>query len=72
MWERLDPFNENYNHHHTGESNGDSHMKSLLVHHEVTLPVTDGKLDLGPCQQVYYSEFDRQRKKRVMMKVIGE
>jgi len=72
MLERLAPFNENYNHHHTGESNGDSHMKSLLVHHEVTLPVTNGKLDLGPWQQVYYAEFDGQRKKRVVMKVIGE
>ncbi|MBS3158189.1 secondary thiamine-phosphate synthase enzyme YjbQ [Candidatus Woesearchaeota archaeon] len=72
MLERLAPFNENYNHHHTGESNGDSHMKSLLVHHEVTLPVTNGKLDLGPWQQVYYAEFDGERKKRVVMKVIGE
>ena len=72
MLERLAPFNENYNHHHTGESNGDSHMKSLLVHHEVTLPVTDGKLDLGPWQQIYYAEFDGERKKRVVMKVIGE
>src|SRR3989338_4288076 len=72
MLERLAPFNENYNHHHTGESNGDSHMKSLLVHHEVTLPVTNGKLDLGPWQQVYYAEFDGERKKSVVMKVIGE
>ncbi len=72
MLERLAPFNENYNHHHTGESNGDSHMKSLLVHHEVTLPVTDGKLDLGPWQQVYYAEFDGQRRKRVIVKIIGE
>ena len=72
MLERLAPFNENYAHHHTGESNGDSHMKSLLVHHEVTLPVTDGKLDLGPWQQVYYAEFDGQRKKRVIVKIIGE
>ncbi len=72
LLERLAPFNENYNHHHTGESNGDSHMKSLLVHHEVTLPVTDGKLDLGPWQQIYYAEFDGERKKRIVMKVIGE
>ncbi|MBI2135787.1 YjbQ family protein [Candidatus Woesearchaeota archaeon] len=72
MLERLAPFNENYNHHHTGESNGDSHMKSLLVHHEVTLPVTNGKLDLGPWQQVYYAEFDGERRKRVVVKIIGE
>lgn len=72
MLERLAPFNENYNHHHTGESNGDSHMKSLLVHHEVTLPVTNGKLDLGPWQQIYYAEFDGQRRKRVIVKIIGE
>ena len=72
MLERLAPFNENYNHHHTGESNGDSHMKCLLVHHEVTIPVTAGKLDLGPWQQIYYAEFDGQRKKRVIVKIIGE
>ncbi len=70
--EGLAPFRSDYRHHRTGETNGDAHLKSLLVHHEVILPVTDGKLDLGPWQQVYYAEFDGQRRKRVIIKVIGE
>lgn len=70
--EHLAPFRENYRHHRTGESNGDSHLKSLLVHHQVIVPVTDGKLDLGPWQQVYYAEFDGQRSKRVIIKIMGE
>jgi len=70
--EKLAPFNRNYRHHRTGETNGDAHLKSLLVHHEVILPVTAGKLDLGPWQQVYYAEFDGQRRKRVVVKVMGE
>jgi len=70
--ERLAPFRENYRHHHTGETNGDSHLKNLLVHHQVVLPITDGKLDLGPWQQVFYAEFDGQRRKRVIIKVMGE
>ena len=70
--ERLAPFNQSYRHHRTGESNGDSHLKSLLVHHEVIVPITDSQLDLGPWQQVYYAEFDGQRKKRVVVKVMGE
>ena len=70
--ERLAPFNINYRHHRTRETNGDSHLKSLLVHHEVILPITGGKLDLGPWQQVYYAEFDGQRRKRVVVKVMGE
>lgn len=70
--EKLAPFNRNYRHHRTGETNGDAHLKSLLIHHEVILPVTEGKLDLGPWQQVYYAEFDGQRRKRVVVKVMGE
>ncbi len=70
--EQIAPFRSDYLHHRTGETNGDAHLKSLLVHHEVILPVTDGKLDLGPWQQVYYAEFDGQRRKRVIIKVIGE
>ena len=70
--EKLAPFRKEYNHHRTGESNGDAHLKSILVHHEVIVPVTDGKLDLGPWQQVYYAEFDGRRRKRVVIKVIGE
>jgi secondary thiamine-phosphate synthase enzyme len=70
--ERLAPYKEDYRHHQTGETNGDSHLKSMLVHHEVVVPVTAGKLDLGPWQQVYYAEFDGQRKKRLLIKVMGE
>jgi secondary thiamine-phosphate synthase enzyme len=70
--ENLAPFRENYRHHRTGETNGDSHLKSLIVHHEVIIPVTDGKLDFGPWQQVYYAEFDGQRPKRVVIKAMGE
>jgi secondary thiamine-phosphate synthase enzyme len=70
--EKLAPFNPNYRHHRTGETNGDAHLKSLLMHHEVIVPVTDGKLDFGPWQQIFYAEFDGQRKKRVIVKVLGE
>ena len=70
--ERLAPFQEDYRHHRTGESNGDAHLKSILVHHEVIVPVTGGTLDLGPWQQVYYAEFDGRRRKRVVVKAIGD
>ncbi|MCZ2149002.1 MAG: secondary thiamine-phosphate synthase enzyme YjbQ [Bryobacterales bacterium] len=70
--ERLAPYKRNYQHHATGEDNGDSHLKSLLVHHQVMVPVTAGKLDLGPWQQIYYAEFDGQRPKRVIIKAMGE
>jgi len=70
--EKLAPFNPDYRHHRTGEDNGDSHLKSMLVHHEVIVPITAGKLDLGPWQRVFYAEFDGQREKRVVLKVMGE
>ena len=70
--EKVAPFRRDYRHHHTGETNGDAHLKSLLIGHEVIDPVTNGKLDLGPWQQIYYAEFDGQRRKRVIIKVIGE
>ena len=70
--EKLAPFRRDYRHHRTGESNGDAHLKNLLIGHEVVVPVTNGKLDFGPWQQVYYAEFDGQRRKRVLIKVIGE
>lgn len=72
MLERLAPFRPDYRHHRTGETNGDAHLKSLLIHHEVIIPVTEGKLDLGPWQEVFYGEFDGQRRKRVIIKVMGE
>lgn len=70
--EDLAPFRADYRHHRTGETNGDAHLKSLLIHHEVIVPITDGALDLGPWQQVYYAEFDGMRRKRVIVKVMGE
>ncbi len=70
--EKLAPFRKDYRHHRTGEDNGDSHLKSLLIHHEVIIPVTNGKLDFGTWQQVYYAEFDGMRRKRVIVKVMGE
>jgi len=70
--QKLAPEGPDYNHHRTGEVNGDAHLKSLLMHHQVIIPVTNSKMDLGPWQQVYYAEFDGQRRKRVIIKVMGE
>ena len=70
--EQLAPFRKDYRHHRTGETNGDSHLKNILVHHQVILPITHGELDLGPWQQVFYAEFDGQRRKRLIVKAIGE
>jgi secondary thiamine-phosphate synthase enzyme len=61
-----------YEHHRTGETNGDAHLKNLLLGHQVVLPVTKGDLDLGPWEQVFYAEFDGQRPKRVIVKVVGD
>jgi len=69
--EKLAPYRPDYKHHRTGETNADSHLKNLLIHHEVIVPVTAGKLDLGPWQQIFYAEFDGQRKKRVIVKIMG-
>jgi secondary thiamine-phosphate synthase enzyme len=70
--EQLAPFREGYHHHDTGETNGDSHLKALLIHHEVIVPITAGRLDFGPWQRIFYAEFDGQRDKRVIVKVMGE
>ncbi len=70
--ERLAPFKPDYKHHRTGEDNGDAHLKNLLVHLQVVLPITNGELDLGPWQEIFYAEFDGQRPKRVIIKIIGE
>ncbi len=70
--EKLAPYRPDYRHHRTGETNGDAHLKSLLIHHEVIVPITAGKLDLGPWQQIYYAEFDGQRRKRVVVKALGK
>ena len=70
--EKLAPFKQDYNHHRTGETNGDAHLKNLLIGHEVIIPITNGKMDFGPWQQVYYAEFDGERPKRVVVKIMGE
>jgi secondary thiamine-phosphate synthase enzyme len=70
--DQLAPRKPDYRHHQTGEDNADAHLKNLILHHEVTLPITNGRLDLGPWQRVFYAEFDGQRKKRVIIKILGE
>lgn len=70
--ERLAPEDGYYRHNQTGNDNGDAHIKSILVHQQVILPVTRGVLDLGPWQQVFYAEFDGGRPKRLVIKVMGE
>jgi secondary thiamine-phosphate synthase enzyme len=58
--------------HNVGEDNADAHLKRQLMAHQVVLPITDGRLDLGPWEQVFYAEFDGRRRKRVVLKAIGE
>ena len=70
--EKLAPAGLDYTHHQTGEDNADAHLKRTIMGHQVMLPITDGTLDLGPWEQVFYAEFDGQRKKRVVVKVMGE
>ncbi len=70
--QQLAPEGPNYRHHRTGETNGDAHLKNLLIGHEVIVPITAGRMDLGPWQQIYYAEFDGQRPKRLIVKVMGE
>jgi secondary thiamine-phosphate synthase enzyme len=69
--EKLAPARPEYKHHQTGEDNADAHLKALLLHHETTLPITDGRLDLGTWQRIFYAEFDGQRRKRVIVKILG-
>jgi secondary thiamine-phosphate synthase enzyme len=72
VWlEKLAPAGKNYQHHQTGEDNADAHLKRTLMGHQVVLPITDGTLDLGPWEQVFYAEFDGRRRKRVVVKVMG-
>jgi secondary thiamine-phosphate synthase enzyme len=70
--EELAPERPDYRHHQTGEDNADAHLKRTVLGHQVMLPITAGRLDLGPWEQVFYAEFDGQRKKRVVVKVMGE
>lgn len=70
--ERLVPYNADYRHNDTGEDNAASHIWRQLMGHQVVMPITNGKLDLGTWEQIFYFEFDGQRQKRVLVKVIGE
>ncbi len=71
--EKLAPFGQDrYRHNLTGEDNADAHLKRTLMGREVVVAVTGGKLDFGPWEQIFYGEFDGQRKKRVLVKIIGE
>ena len=70
--EKLAPYGASYRHHATGEDNGDAHIKRQLMGREVVVAITNGKLDFGPWEQIFYAEFDGRRKKRVLVKVIGE
>ena len=72
VWlEKLAPAGLPYQHHRTGEDNAEAHLKRTVVGHQVLVPVTDGQLDLGPWEQLFYAEFDGQRRKRVIVKVMG-
>jgi secondary thiamine-phosphate synthase enzyme len=70
--QKLAPEGPDYRHHRTGETNGDAHLKNLFIGHQVILPITNGRLDLGPWQQVYYAEFDGRRRKRIVIKAMGK
>jgi len=71
--ERLAPYDvKRYRHHQTGEDNGDAHLKRQLFGREVVVAITEGKLDFGPWEQIFYAEFDGRRRKRVLVKVVGE
>jgi secondary thiamine-phosphate synthase enzyme len=72
VWlEKLAPSKQPYKHHQTGEDNADAHLKRTIMGHQVMIPITVGALDLGPWEQVFYAEFDGQRRKRVVVKVMG-
>jgi len=70
--EKLAPAGLPYAHHQTGEDNADAHLKRTIMGHQVVVPITDGTLDLGPWEQIFYAEFDGRRRKRVIVKVMGE
>ena len=70
--EALAPAGRPYRHHQTGEDNADAHLKRTIMGHQVIVPITKGKLDLGPWEQIFYAEFDGRRPKRVVIKVMGE
>jgi secondary thiamine-phosphate synthase enzyme len=69
--DKLAPAGKDYQHHQTGEDNADAHLKRMLLGHQVIVPVTAGKLDLGPWERIHYGEFDGHRPKRVLFKALG-
>lgn len=69
--EKVAPDLPGYRHHQTGETNGDAHLKSLLFNHEIIVPITDGRPDFGPWQQIFYGEWDGRRNKRIIVKILG-
>jgi secondary thiamine-phosphate synthase enzyme len=72
VWlEKLAPAGLDYQHHQTGEDNADAHLKRTIMNHQVIVPVTESRLDLGRWEQIFYAEFDGQRRKRVIVKVMG-
>jgi secondary thiamine-phosphate synthase enzyme len=68
----FDPSPQRYHHNRTGEDNADAHHKRQIMGREVVVAITDGRLDFGPWEQIFYGEFDGRRKKRVLVKIIGE
>jgi secondary thiamine-phosphate synthase enzyme len=68
----FDPSPSRYRHNRTGEDNGDAHHKRQILGREIVVAITDGKLDFGPWEQIFYGEFDGRRPKRVLVKIIGE
>ncbi len=73
VWlEKLAPRKPEYRHHLTGEDNADAHLKRQLMGQQVTMAVTNGELDLGPWEQIYYADFDGKRNKRILIKVLGQ
>ena len=72
VWlEKLAPGGLDYRHHRTGEDNADAHLKRTIMGHQVVVPITGGRLDLGPWEQIFYAEFDGRRRKRVVVKTMG-
>jgi len=69
--EKIAPKRPDYNHHQTGETNADAHLKSLLFNHEIIVPITNGRLDFGPWQLIFYGEWDGKRNKRIIVKIMG-
>jgi secondary thiamine-phosphate synthase enzyme len=70
--EDLAPERPDYKHHKTGETNADAHLKRTIMGREVVVAITHGKLDFGPWEAIFYGEFDGQREKRILIKIIGE